>query len=300
MEELNPDVASGQSNTETNSGEPQSDVTATASPQQAPVKKITWVKALTAILNGLGVGLLLGVMMSLSLSPVVSGVIAALTGLLAVLLGLNEKYIDPLKSIRIGAFGLFAVAGILLGLYLRANDPFTPSLLDMKNEYIELGYEEDEALAFITRFIDADTTTSKRKAHILYSSTVDAGACDMLVYTDETSPVNEAVNTFIEAGGTWKEFAETFKAELPEEIVVKSLLAMRDSFCNLATDGTIKMTNRDKVAKLNKNDSEGQIEQVLVSSGESWKAIEEKVSESIPEGQRKEVYLSIIKILTHD
>jgi hypothetical protein len=294
MEELNPDVTNNQPIPEHVPGE-LSEVT-----QHSPVKKITWLRGITAVFNGIGIGLLLGILLSLSLSPVVSGVIAALSGLLAVLLGLDEKYLDPLKSLRIGAFGLFAVAGILLGLYIRANDLFTPSLLDKKNEYVSIGYSEEEARAFITKSIEADTGKTRREASQLYSSTVDAGACDVLVYANEGASVKEIVNTFTEAGGTWKELAENFDKELPEPIVGISLLAMRDCFCNLASSGEIKMTNPDQVRRLNKRDPLERIEQELSYSGKNWNAIVEKVREKIPEQYRKDLYLLIINVLTHE
>jgi len=300
MEELKPDLTSDQSIPETIPNEP-SDVTQrVAEANPSPVKNITWLKGITAIFNGLGIGLLLGILLGLSISPVVSGVIATLSGLLALFLGLNEKYLDPLKSLRIGAFGLFAVAGILLGLYLRVNDSFAPSLLDLKNEYVAVGYSDEEARAFITKSVEADTGKTRRQANVLYSSTVDAGACDVLVYANEDTPVKEIVNTFTEAGGTWKELAESFQKDLPEELVKVSLLSMRDCFCDLASSGEIKMTNRDKISELNQGDSLDRIEHLLSSSGKNWQAIVNKISLRIPENQRKNVYLSIIKVLTHD
>lgn len=300
MEELNPELTSGQSMPESVPNEPSEITQNIMDTQPAPVKKITLVNGISAIFNGLGIGLLLGILLGLSISPVVSIVIATLSSLLAILIGLNEKYLDPLKSLRIGAFGLFAVAGILLGLYMRANDPFAPSLLDKKNEYVKIGYSDAEARAFITKSVEADTGKTRREASVLYSSSVDIGACDVLGYANEGQPTGEIVNTFKEAGGTWKELAETFRTDLPQSIVGKSLLTMRDCFCSLASSGEIKMTNLDKVGKLNQSDSPGRIEQVLSSSGDNWQAIVNKVRENIPENYRKDLYLSIINVLSHE
>jgi hypothetical protein len=300
MEELNTDVNSGQAIPGNEAVDQPDAPNNFEGPEPVQVKKITWMKALTAIFNGLGVGLLLGMLLGLSVSPVVSGVIAAISGLLAVLLGLDEKYLDSLKSIRIGAFGFFAVCGIMIGLYIRANDAFAPSMLDKKNEYVALGYSDAEARAFITKFIETDTGKTRREAGVLYSSTVNAGACDVLVYAKEETPLSELVNTFTEAGGTWKELAETFRKDLPEELVKTSLLAMRDCFCDLASSGEIVMTNRDKVARLNQGDSLNHIEEVMSSCGKNWQAIVARISPKIDENQRKKVYLSIIKVLTHD
>lgn len=254
----------------------------------------------SAIFNGLGIGLLLGLLWSLSLNPVISGVIATLSSLLAVLIGLNEKYLDSLKSLRIGAFGLFAVVGILLGLYIRGNDPFSPSLLDRKNEYISAGFDEKEAKMLIAEFIQSDTTKVQRSANVLYTSKVDVGACDILVYASEAAPLEETLNTFITAGGTWKEMAETFKTDLPESILGKALLTMRDCFCGIATSGTIEMTNLERVRKISEVNSVSEIEKELSASGPAWQTIVLKVSERFPESERKDLYLSIIKVLSHD
>jgi hypothetical protein len=254
----------------------------------------------SAIFNGLGIGLLLGLLWSLSLSPVISGVIATLSSLLAVLIGLNEKYLDSLKSLRIGAFGLFAVVGILLGLYIRGNDPFSPTLTDRKNEYISAGFDESEAKMLIAEFIQSDTTKVQRSANVLYSSKVDVGACDILVYASENAPPEETMNTFVTAGGTWKELAETFKTDLPESILNKALLTMRDCFCGIASSGIIEMTNLDRVRKIKAGDSVSKIEIELSAAGDNWKRIVDLVSERFAQAERKEVYLSIIKVLSHD
>jgi len=302
MEELNTEMTNGQSMPESSPGEP-SDVTRNdADTQPSPVKKITWVKGVSAVFNGIGIGLLLGILLGLSISPVVSGVIATLSGLLAVLLGLDEKYLDTLKSLRIGAFGISAVAGIILGLYIRAHDPLSPSLLDKKNEYVKLGFSEAEARSFIVKKVMADTVKNAKDENVLYSSTIDIGACDVLSVAQENQPSGEIVNTFIMAAGTWKEFAETFQNDLPDELVGKSLLTMRDCFCNPTSTGKFEMTGLDEIRKLGKDDNVSRIEEVLESpkSGKNWQMIVEKVKENIPEAYRKDLYLSIIKVLSHD
>lgn len=267
---------------------------------QSAAEKITFRNALPAIFNGLGIGLLLGILLGLSISPVVSGVVATLSSLLAVLIGLNEKYIDTLKSLRIGAFGLFAVAGILLGLYIRANDPLSPSLNERKKEFEELGFNEQEIKFLITGIMQADSSKMLRRANTLYTSKVNVGACDILSTTKEDTPVNEIVNTFIMAGDTWKEFAETFKNDLPENILGKALLTMKDCFCEDASAGIITMTNLDRIRKIKSGDSLAHIEQEFNSSGIGWQKITKAVSSQFPENERKSIYLSIIKVLSHD
>ena len=309
MAEVNPELTGNESTAENSRDESLAESSAVESSdvvhdvsraKSSDGKKVSLLNGISAVFNGLGIGLLLGLLLGLSISPVVSGVIATLSSLLAVLIGLNEKYLDPLKSLRIGAFGLFAVAGILIGLYLRANDTFAPSLLERKNEYVAMGYSDAEARAFITKAVEADTGKTRRQANVLYSSSVDVGACDVLVYASASQSSAEIANTFQEAGGTWKELADSFQNDLDEDIVGISLLAIRDCFCGLTSSGEIKMTGLDKVRVLGISDSVSHIEDVLSASGESWQAIVDEVRKNIPEDKRKDVYLSVIKVLSHD
>ncbi len=73
-----------------------------------------------------GIGALLGTILGLSITPVVATVVGALTSLLAVFLGLDgqEKTRLPrVNGLRIGAFGFATIAGLLLGMFLRINNP---------------------------------------------------------------------------------------------------------------------------------------------------------------------------------
>jgi hypothetical protein len=302
MEELNPDVTSSLTSGEMNTGNPVSEATPSSAPQAAPVKNISWMKGLSAVFNGLGVGLLLGILLGLSVSPVVSGVIAALSGLLAVLLGLDEKYIDTLKSIRIGSFGLATVAGVLLGLYIRAHDPFSPSLLDKKKQYLELGFTDAEAKSFIMKRVIADSAKHVEDDNVLFSSSVSLGDCTILNRMEMTDPADEIVNTFNRAGGTWGEFATAFETDLTEDVVGKALISMRDCFCGTASGGKIEMTNLGEIRKLGTGSSVGEIEEVLNSpaSGANWQMIVKKVNENFPGSDNKSLYLSIIKVLSHE
>lgn len=87
---------------------------------------------------GAGLGLLLGVIVGLSTSPVVEVVVGTLMSLLAVFLGLEGSKI--LKSegfaglkinhLRIGAFGFATLIGLLVGLFIRINNPLAIPLDD--------------------------------------------------------------------------------------------------------------------------------------------------------------------------
>lgn len=269
--------------------------------QNPPPAKLSGMNIFPAIFNGLGIGLLLGMLLGLSISPVVSGVIATLSSLLAVLIGLNEKYLDPLKSIRIGAFGLFTVVGVLLGLYLRANDPFAPSLADKKSEYKALGFDDDEALKLVLGFIQSDTGQARRQATVLYSTTINTNDCDVLFYTSDDAPVEETVNTFISAGGAWKNFAVVMQKELPEQLLAKALISLKDCFCTLGSSTAVKLELSDEIKKLDKSSGLAAIERSLNAKGGAWKLLIEKMRERIPdENQRAIVYLSTIKSLKNE
>lgn len=128
--------------------DPQEDLDFVESSRKA--SKPSTSEKVAAIFNGLGVGILLGLLLGLAVSPVVSGIIGTLSSLLAVLLGLNEKFLSPIKSFRVGAFGFSSVVGILLGMYIRTHNLLSPDLHVLKQQYLELGYTDEEALDFIS------------------------------------------------------------------------------------------------------------------------------------------------------
>lgn len=261
-------------------------------------KETTFLNVFSAVFNGLGIGLLLGILLGLSVSPVVSGVIATISSLLAVLVGINEKFLDPLKSLRIGSFGLFAVIGILLGLYLRANDPFAPSLLDKMKEYQAIGYSDEEAREMITGFIRADSGKVIRQASVLYSGTIEVGDCDLLIYANDQIPASEVINTFQLTGGIWQKFAENLANEIPENSQANVLLALRDSFCEDGKNSSMQTDVLKKIAGLNNSASLKEVETILSKGGSNWNLFVQKISQTIPLEQRIKVYRLISKSIS--
>jgi hypothetical protein len=252
--------------------------------------------AFSAVFNGLGIGLLLGILLSTTLSPVVSGVIATVSSLLAVLIGLNEKYLDPVKSLRIGSFGLFTVVGIIAGLYLRANNPFAPTLKDKMEEYKSIGFSDEEARNLIMGFIKSDTSKAQREASLLYSTTVNSSDCDQLYYMNAETPVSEMVNTFRSTEGIWRKFADTFQSDLPEELTGKSLLMVRDSFCNSSSTDPYKIPNHEQIKAINPSRSIGEIESKLSAAGENWKSLVSTAQSQFSEAERAKIYQVLIKV----
>jgi len=102
-----------------------------------------------AFFSGAGIGLLIGVIMGLAVSPTVGTIIGALSSSLVLLLGLNDKHHGGAKGYRLGAFGFACAFGAFLGMFVRTNNLLSPTINDMKVEYLEAGYTEQEALQFI-------------------------------------------------------------------------------------------------------------------------------------------------------
>jgi len=256
------------------------------------------LQGIAAVFNGLGIGLFLGLLLGLSVSPVVSGVIGTISSLLAILIGLNEKFLDPVKSLRIGAFGLFSVVGIVLGLYIRANDPFAPTLADKMEAYLAIGYTEEEAKSFVTGFIRADSSSlAIRQANVLYSSEIEIGACDFLVYANDETPAAEVFNTFETAGGIWVEWMSAFRKDLPESMAASALLALRDSFCASAQE-TLEVG--ESIKMLTAENSLPQIEERFSQAAPAWNRVKEEFRKRFNTTERKQVYLSLIKVLNHE
>lgn len=102
-----------------------------------------------AAFGGAGIGLLFGVIMGTSVTPTVATMLGALTALLAGILGLNDNMFNDAKAARVGAFGVACVVGAYMGLYVRSHNVLAPSMLDLKQDYLDVGFTEKQALNFI-------------------------------------------------------------------------------------------------------------------------------------------------------
>jgi hypothetical protein len=128
----------------------------------------TQVNLKLTLFGGAGIGLLFGVIMGTSVTPTVATVLGALTTLLAGILGLNDQHFNNAKAVRIGGFGFACVLGAYLGLFVRAHNAFSPSIITMKNTYLEAGFSEQQALNFIAykEFDIALTTSATRVTNV--------------------------------------------------------------------------------------------------------------------------------------
>jgi len=278
--------------------------------------KLTPMRIFAALLNGLGVGVLLGVLLGLAVSPVVSGVIGTLSSILLVLLGLNDKQMTTIKSLRIGMFGIFAVVGIIMGMYIRTTDALSFNTTQLKDEYTRTGFSKDQALYYVAlkkfNYVpvgwfgtsEADTlamsTTDDHDKSVLFSSDVDLSQCRILNTSDNTFPKEEIFNTFEAAGGVWEKLAVALEPELPGQVYVDGLLGIRDSFCALGSSGEITIEGNPELSKLTTASSATEIKEVMLNSGQGWNAIAANTQNKIPEEYQSTFYLIVIKILSNE
>jgi len=300
------------------------------------LKKFTTKDVLAAVFNGLGVGLLLGILLGLAVSPVVSAFIGSLSSVLVLLLGLNEKLFTVVKSIRIGSFGLFGVVGILLGFYIRSHSPLAPSLSELKEEYIALGYDDTVAKNILLyqefnlipkdwmgRMVmpqpvaDGDTTdngdpkitatqtmmaqnvnTSKRN-NVLFSSSVNIGDCYQLESSNEDMSFEIVSFNFAGAGGTWKELTENMDPDLPDEVKTNTLLVVRDVFCSNKKKNTVKIKCTEFSTAPEKQTAE-ELKTSLSAIDTFWKQVFDEVDARIDQTYHKKIYVSLINTFCHD
>ena len=112
--------------------------------------------ALAQMFPSLGIGSLVGVLVGMSVSPVVAGILTTLGGLLAAMLGLQdggpadaeaESAFARLRmnGLRIGAFGFACVAGVFVGVYVRAHDVFAVPVETQVRTWEAAGFPAEEA-----------------------------------------------------------------------------------------------------------------------------------------------------------
>jgi len=146
--------------------------------------------------GGAGIGLLFGVIMGTSVTPTVATVLGALTAILTSILGLNDSQFSDAKAARIGSFGFACVIGAYTGLFVRSHNLLSPSLMSLKNEYVAIGFSNDQALNYISQ--------KEFGVMIQYSGTdvglddsvdaeLDDGSGSRLVAPDRQSIVNHPI-----------------------------------------------------------------------------------------------------------
>jgi hypothetical protein len=211
------------------------------------------------VLSGSGLGLLLGSVVGLTTTPVVAGVVGGITSLLAVFLGLDgggEGKLGALgrvqlNGVRIGCFGLAAVVGVALGLYVRINNP----LAEAPERQLErwqaafpdnprlaremMVYERTRlkpaALSFDTSGPATEVTVGEgagATAAVLYSALKSADNCRELAPARSGNDVNKLLEAYNNRGGPLAVVATQVRA-LPPEQRAGALESVRTLLCEL-------------------------------------------------------------------
>jgi hypothetical protein len=219
------------------------------------------------LLSGLGIGLLLGIVVGLSTTPVVAVVVGALTSLLAALLGLGGTPADPAKpslmdkvqlnGLRIGSFGLAAVAGVFVGLYVRINNPLAESPKAQLARW-EAAFPDNPALARqmmiyerhrlvpATLKLDKDfgttvTTGAGPDTHsaVLFGNLQGKALCRDLAPAEYGNDTPKLLRAWGDFGPPLSEFATSVRA-LPADQQAPALAGAHTLLCGLERDKLLK------------------------------------------------------------
>jgi len=169
---------------------------------------------LAELVSGGGLGLLVGFLLGLSVSQAVGGVIAALAALLGAFLGLSGNQTQD-RAWRIGAFGLMCVAGVALGLTVRAGGLLSPSISGDIAAWTGAGYSQDQARAFV-----AFQRLGVKPEGMSVSAPPAAGAQSSALFADRTTicaqlqtlPEQAQLRILHQAGGLWAGIAAAAEA----------------------------------------------------------------------------------------
>ncbi|MDN3666924.1 hypothetical protein ACFFU1_08205 [Algibacter miyuki] len=197
----------------------------------------------TAIFGGAGLGILIGLLIGMSTSGTVGLIIGSLASFLLVLLGFKEKGDSNSQTLRVGSFGLFCSLAIIIGLFFRVNNSFTPTL---KSE-IEMWtadsiFSMDEAKAFVLyeRFgfvpsgVKVDSTIDRKRAQsVLYGTKVSISDCEKTQgYKDKDFPIQNELNAYKRLGGVWEKIANAIEKEVDIDNQKTTLHIFQQCLCN--------------------------------------------------------------------
>lgn len=191
------------------------------------------------VLSGLGIGLLMGTLLGLSLSPVVGAVLGGLTALLAAFLGLSNQPVAKrfrrpgrtdernrrIREVRAGVFGIACVLGVLMGVFLRAQNVLGVSVQDRYAAWLDLGFSKREArqLAVYGELglvpegrVESETQDDSRPdLTVLYSNSLET--CRSLE-PRRFPDVTEALNAWnLQLEGHWRDLAAGIEEGVPEQ-----------------------------------------------------------------------------------
>jgi hypothetical protein len=175
---------------------------------------------------GIGLGALFGLLMGLSVAQTVGGVIAALAAVLAGFFGLSDKGVIGSPA-RVAGFGLAAVAGIVGGVALRAQDTLSLTPQQAVARWTTAGYPAEEARSLVTferlgirpqgREVAAPPQPGRQTA--LFSGAAP-GDCQRLAGIEDAG---EVLLQFEALGGTWAQLVPALRATPQAAVLIKEL-----------------------------------------------------------------------------
>ena len=199
------------------------------------------MKKSTAIFGGAGLGILIGLLIGMSTSGTVGLVIGSLASVLLVLLGFKEKGDSNLQALRVGSFGLGCSLAILIGLFLRVNNSFTPSIkseIEMWTSDSLFNLNEAKTYVLYDRFgfipsgIKIDSTVNKNRIqNILYGSEISISNCEKL-YGYKDFPIENELNAYKRLGGIFEKTALEIEKEIDIDNQKSALHIVRKCLCN--------------------------------------------------------------------
>lgn len=184
------------------------------------------------IFAGLGLGLLIGIVIGLSIAEVTGVILAALTSLLAAFFGLRSSS-DGEKGnqVIIGTFGFSCIIAILLGIFVRTHNLFSPSIEKDIETYkkVKLTDKEIKELILFKEFglVPEGLTFSKEakqndKASVLMAD--EQKQRELCKLIDKTSNYTEMRMVFINTSLKHQELIETLENNNIDTSTTKNIL----------------------------------------------------------------------------
>lgn len=196
----------------------------------------------TAFFGGAGIGVLIGVLIGMTTSGIVGAIIGTLTTVILAYFNNKEEHSEGSKSLRIGAFGIFCVIGILTGLYLRVQNTFLPSPTNEIEKWMKDSmFTKSEAKAyylydrfgFLPNGFIIDTTRNRRARQTeLYSTEQLESDCEQLeAYND--FPIKNKLDAYARLHKSWKKEIDTIRKITQNTDQQEQLLeALKNRICN--------------------------------------------------------------------
>jgi hypothetical protein len=186
------------------------------------------------VFAGIGLGLLVGTIIGLSIAQVTGIILAALTSILAAFFGFKEnKDAGNGNQIIIGTFGFTCLLAIVLGVYLRTHNAFSPSLPQEIQVYKNANFSNDEIKKIILfkelGIVPQGYTFSKeaKEAGKATQSVLMAGEGSLPLLCEsitEESTLAEIKKAYDDSGGKYQDMEHELSAIISDTTELKKTL----------------------------------------------------------------------------